>query len=346
MRPWHWVLGLLALVARRLRRRGGETPGTAPGVPAGSERGGDGDTPEPIVPAGSPERGAENVVLGLLGLACVFAIGFVVVYAAFDVAALPNELLGICLGGSLVCIGAALAVVAKRLVVTEELEEEYPQANPEQQREVLEIVHESGSRITRKRLLVGAGLATGGALSAAALTPTLSLGPIWDTGPLDQTPWGRGVRVVDESGRPMAAADIRQRTFYTGFPEGASTELIGAPVVIIRVDPAKLELPANRHGWAPGGILAFSKICTHAGCAVALYRKPLFPVLEPNNALVCPCHYSTFDPYTGGTVIYGPAGRPLPQLPLMVDDAGALRAAGNFSGRVGPAWWAARERPT
>ena len=116
-------------------------------------------------------------------------------------------------------------------------------------------------------------------------------------------------------------------------------------LVVVRVDPSKLELPHERKNWAPDGIVAFSKICTHAGCAVALYRKPTFPVLEPHEALVCPCHYSSFDPYTGGTVIYGPAGRPLPQLPLMVDPSGDLRAAGNFSARVGPSWLNVRERP-
>ena len=78
---------------------------------------------------------------------------------------------------------------------------------------------------------------------------------------------------------------------------------------------------------------------------MALYRKPTFPVVEPNDALVCPCHYSTFDPFTGGTVIYGPAGRPLPQLPLAIDSTGYVRAAGNFSARVGPSWWNVRERP-
>ena len=180
----------------------------------------------------------------------------------------------------------------------------------------------------------------------AAITPALSLGPLWDTGPLDETPWRRGIRVVDVDGNPIPAADVEQQTFYTGFPQGADPENIGSPLVIIRVDPAKLELPAGRTDWAPNGILAFSKICTHAGCAIALYRKPTFPVLEPEDALVCPCHYSTFDPFTGGTVIYGPAGRPLPQLPLMIDDEGNLRAAGNFSARVGPSWWAVREKPT
>ena len=68
--------------------------------------------------------------------------------------------------------------------------------------------------------------------------------------------------------------------------------------------------------------------------------------MEPDHALVCPCHYSTFDPATGGTVLFGPAGRPLPQLPLTVDADRTLRAAGNFSGPVGPGWWGVRSKPT
>ncbi len=156
------------------------------------------------------------MVLVLLGIAALFALGFVVVYAEFSATAVPNELLGLCLGLSLVFIGAALTVVAKRLVVTEELEDEYPEEHPEQQREIVEIVHESGSRITRKRLLLSAGAATGGALGLAALTPVLSLGPVWDTAPLDETPWRRGVRVVDVDSVPLQrrrdrAADLLHR---------------------------------------------------------------------------------------------------------------------------------------
>jgi len=135
----------------------------------------------------------------------------------------------------------------------------------------------------------------------------------------------------------------RQGAFYTAFPEGAGQERLGDPVVVVRLDPAELDLPGDRKSWAPAGIVAYSKICTHAGCAVALYRKPTFPAAESRPALVCPCHYSTFDPATGGTVLFGPAGRPLPQLPLEIDHEGNLRAAGSFSGRVGPAWWGVRE---
>ncbi len=349
MRILRWVWALVAVVwAKLVRRRARAEADQAGGevAPGESEPAQDPDQrPERIVAAGATDRAAENLVLVCLGIASLLAIGFVVVYAAFSPATLPNELLGLCLGLAFVFIGVALTIVSKRLVVTEELEDDYPTAHPREQREVAQMISESGSRFTRKRLLLAAGGVTGGALAVAALTPALSLGPLWDTQPLDETPWHRGRRLVDQTGAPILAADILERTFYTAFPEGADFEDIGSPLVVVRVDPAKLKLPAGRSGWAPYGILAFSKICTHAGCAVALYRKPTFPVVEPHDALVCPCHYSTFDPFTGGTVIYGPAGRPLPQLPLMIDSAGHLRAGGNFSARPGPSWWNVRERP-
>jgi ubiquinol-cytochrome c reductase iron-sulfur subunit len=328
MRALRWLLALLSL-GRRARRR----------AQAESDE-------QRIVPKGSPERGAENLVLLFFVLTMVFAGGFLFVYAYYSAPTMPNELLGVCLGGALACLGAAFFVIGKRLVVSEELDEEYPGENPQEQEEIIQIIHESGSRITRKRLLVGAGTAAAGALGLSALAPAVSLGPIWDTGPLDRSPWRRGRRVVDEHGTPISAADILHYTFYTGFPEGVAKEDLASPIVIVRVDPAKLKLPPGRNGWAPQGILAFSKVCTHAGCAVALYRKPTFTPVEPNPALVCPCHYSTFDPYTGGKVIYGPAGRPLPQLPLEIDSDGNLRAAGNYSARVGPGWWNVRSKPT
>jgi ubiquinol-cytochrome c reductase iron-sulfur subunit len=329
---WRWFVALLTLVVGRVLRRRDEAKAEA-------------EHKERIVPEGTPERRAENVVLVLLGLAVLFAIGFVVTYAAWSPVQIPNELLGVCLGGCLACIGAALTVVTKRLVVTEELEDEYPEPHPEEQEEIAAIVRQSGSRFTRKRLMLAAAVGTGGALGLAAVVPALSLGPLWDTEPLDLTPWRRGVRLVDEEGHPIPADSIEHGSFYTAFAEHVDPEKIASELVVIRLDESKLKLPAGRSDWAPQGILAYSKICTHAGCAVALYRKPKFPARESSPALVCPCHYSTFDPFTGGTVIYGPAGRPLPQLPLMIDKDGNLAAAGNFSGRIGPGWWNVREPP-
>ena len=174
------------------------------------------------------------------------------------------------------------------------------------------------------------------------ITPAASFGPVLDVSSLYRTPWRRGVRLVDEAGRGFRGDEIEEDTFYTAYPEHADREQMGAPLVVVRLQFEQLQLPAGRRGWAPGGIVAYSKICTHAGCAIALYRKPTFPPVQPRPALICPCHYSTFDPAKGGDVLFGPAGRPLPQLPLEIDAMGELRAGGNFSGPVGPSWWGVR----
>jgi ubiquinol-cytochrome c reductase iron-sulfur subunit len=90
--------------------------------------------------------------------------------------------------------------------------------------------------------------------------------------------------------------------------------------------------------------VAYSRICTHAGCAVSMLRYPLYGPHHPRPGLVCPCHYSTFDPLRGAAVEFGPAARPLPQLPLRVNAAGELEAAGDFFDRPGPTYDWVRER--
>jgi ubiquinol-cytochrome c reductase iron-sulfur subunit len=296
---------------------------------------------ERIVPPGEPSPRAELATIALFGLASLAAVGFVVEYA-FDA---NTQLLGLAIGVSLLFLAAALIVISKRLVVSEELVEDYPEPeHPEEQEAIEQIVEESGSRFTRRRLVTLAGTGAAGAVGLAILTPAASLGPLFRIGPILATPWTRGRRLVDENGRPFRASDIEEAAFYTAFPEHADREQMAAPLVLVRLAPKELRLPGERSGWAPGGILAYSKICTHAGCAINLYRKPTFPAVEPKPALVCPCHYSTFDVAAGGAVIFGPAGRALPQLPLAVDGEGLLRAAGNFSGPVGPSWWGVRSK--
>ena len=296
---------------------------------------------ERIVEAGEPQPGAELVVIALLLLAACSAVLFVVLYG-IDAS---TPALGGALAGALGLIAAALIVTGKRLVVEEELPEEYPEPHPSEQEDVNRIVRESGSRITRKKLLGAAAGTAGGALGAALIAPAVSLGPLFDPKPLYDTPWRRGRRLVDPNGAPMLADDIRTETFYTAYPEGAARDLLGAPLVLVRVDAAALRLPAGREDWAPEGIVAYSKICTHAGCAVSLYRTPRFPPVQPKPALVCPCHYSTFDPTTGAEVLFGPAGRPLPQLPLMLNADRELVAGGPYSGAVGPSWSGVRDEP-
>jgi ubiquinol-cytochrome c reductase iron-sulfur subunit len=294
-----------------------------------------------VVPRGPKERGAETLLLVLLGLATLASFAFIVVYA-IDRIGHQTQWLGLTLGLAFLLLAGACLVIARRLVVTEELSEPYPpHESPVPEETIEEIVDESGSRFTRGRLVKLAGTGAVGALGLAALTPALSLGPAFDNDSLLRTPWKRGRRLVDEGGRPLAAADIAEESFYTAYPEGADREQFGAPLVLVRLP---LDQIRERRSWAPHGIVAYSKICTHAGCAIALYRKPTFADVEPRPALVCPCHYSTFDPADAGKVLFGPAGRALPQLPLLADRAGNLRAAGNFSGPVGPSWWGVRMR--
>jgi ubiquinol-cytochrome c reductase iron-sulfur subunit len=314
------IAGLVLLLGRGQRRRQ---------LPPG----------KPVVEGGSPAPGSELVVVGLLLLAAALAVVFIVLYAGRA----NTQLLGLALGLCFAALAVASVLTAFRLLSSEEDDEPYPELHPFEAAEIEQIAVESGQHLTRKKLLVLAAGAAGTALGVALLAPLAALGPVFDTSRLRRDPWRKGMRLVDANGRVLRANDIELNTLHTAFPEGVDRENLAAPIVVVRVEPARLDLPADRSDWAPGGIVAYSKICTHAACAVALYRAPHFEPSRPRPALVCPCHYSTFDPATGGTVLFGPAGRPLPQLPLAVGRRGELIARGGFSGPVGPSWSGVRE---
>jgi ubiquinol-cytochrome c reductase iron-sulfur subunit len=279
---------------------------------------------------------AERLVALLLLLVPVAALAFVALFVLDP----DTQLLGLALAATLALVAGALVLAGRWLVAQETKVERRPHlADPQAASEVLEQAAEGAEGITRRRLLAGAAGVAGAGLTAALVIPVAALGPGLED-QLRRTPWRAGRALVDERGKPILAADIVERGFLTAFPQDGDQEDLGSPVVVVRVSPATLRLPAERAGWAPEGILAYSKICTHAACAISLFRDPLSPSTEPRGpALVCPCHYSTFDVLDGGTVEFGPAGRPLPQLPLTIDSAGVLRATGPMSGPVGPSWW-------
>jgi ubiquinol-cytochrome c reductase iron-sulfur subunit len=294
------------------------------------------DPSERTVPA-NPR--AETLVAVLLALAGVSGLGFLVVYIFEQ---LNTQLLGIAIGVMLALLAAASIVAGKAMVPQEiSVEERDTLLKPQPLEEVVELIESGGEGISRRGLLIGCGcLAGAGALTAAA-TPLASLGPRLTS--IHETPWHKGRRMLDESDQPYRAADIEVGSFYTAFPEGAKWDQLGAPILLVKLPPNYLELPAARRSWATQaqGILAFSKICPHAGCAISLYRYPTFaPDLTGDSqpAFTCPCHYSTFLPGRGGELVFGPAGRDLPQLPVMIDANGYLRAAGGFDSDVGPSW--------
>jgi ubiquinol-cytochrome c reductase iron-sulfur subunit len=300
---------------------------------------------ERIVPPTPENTGSELLAVLLLLAATVCAVAFIVVYV-LDRLPAHTQLLGLSLGLACLFVAAALIVTAKRLIATEELEDDYPaQEHTDEQETIAQIVADTG--FSRRRLLKLALGAAGGAITLAVLTPIASLGPAIDMARFYATPWRRGRRLVDEHGRPYKASDIEEKTLYTAFPEGSGNEQLGSSLVLVRLPKDLLSLSDGNSGYAADGIVAYSKICTHAGCAISLYRYPLFQPDEPTPALVCPCHYSTFDPATGGKVTFGPAGRKLPMLPLTIAPNGELRAAGNLDSAVGPSWWGVRsKRPT
>jgi ubiquinol-cytochrome c reductase iron-sulfur subunit len=304
------------------------------------------DDEDRVIPEQPASLAAELAVLGLFGLSSLSALGFVLVYAFAEDIPNATQFLGLSLGLALIFFAVALVVTAQKLVPTEELDDRYPPPeHPREQEIIAELVDEAGSGITRRRFFKLGLLGAGGALGLAILAPAVSFGPLFRVGDFLQTPWRRGKRLVDETGRPYKASDIQENDFYLAFPEGAGSEekeQMAASLVLVKLPPDQLRLPPHLQGYDAHGILAYSRICTHAGCAITLYRAPLFQPDEPAPALVCPCHYSTFDPSTGGTVTFGPAGRDLPMLPVYEDSQGYLRAKGNFDGPVGPSWWGVR----
>lgn len=325
------TLGLLVAArtawrtARRVER---------PAPPA--EDGGEPDPSERTVPA---SRRAEAVVAALLVAATCFACTFIAFYIVFQT---RTELLGPAIGLALLCLAAA-AIVAGKFVVPQEISVEPRDVllKEEAAEEVVEIVQAGGEGISRRGLLTVTGGLAGAAMVGAAAAPVASLGP--PSGILHQSPWKRGIRLVDDTGRVYAASEIHIGTYYTALPEGGNTESLGAGLLVVRLPVSMIHLPPGRHGWAPNGILAYSKICPHAGCAINLYRYPLdSQTASFRPAFTCPCHYSTFLAGDGGKLVFGPAGRELPQLPLMIDADGNLRCAGPFNQDIGPSWWGVR----
>jgi ubiquinol-cytochrome c reductase iron-sulfur subunit len=289
---------------------------------------------------------AETLTALLLFGASLAGLAFVAIYA-FDDA--NTQLLGLSIAVALALVAAALILAASLVVPQETLEEPRPpfadpdtdSQRPDGVEEAALTVREGGDGVTRRRLLKAAGGAAGVGIGAAALVPLASLGPaVGDR--LGASPWKDGVRLVEENGMPVKAADLEVGSFLTAFAQGADKEQLATSLVVVRVKPEELELPADRADWAPEGLLAFSKICTHAQCAISLFRYPAFAERSPGPALVCPCHYSTFNVLDGGERIFGPAVRALPQLPLRIED-GFLVAAGPFSGAVGASWGRVRE---
>lgn len=326
------------------RESGGALPDRFenPGLPPHRERMADVD------PAAS--KRAERQVVALFAISVIGTLGFLVAYFALrpgeSVASmrLSNIALGLSLFLAMFGIGAAAVHWAKTIMSDHEQQEaRHPQRSDAAVRagavEALRVgTEESG--IGRRGVLKGA------VVSAVALVPLTFAVPLigqiggdWNVSKFRHTLWERGKRLVrDPSGEPIKASDVTIGSVYHVIPEDLREadhwieEKAKAVVLMVRLDPRDLKESEERAGWSYEGIVAYSKICTHVGCPVALYE-------QQTHHLLCPCHQSTFDMADGARVVFGPASRPLPQLPITVDDEGYLVAQSDFHEPIGPSYW-------
>jgi ubiquinol-cytochrome c reductase iron-sulfur subunit len=271
-------------------------------------------------------------VVVCFGLATLSAMGFAAAY----VLDLGTPVLGAVLGGSLALIALGLGLWSHLLELEEPDYVEERDIGPttsdqfEHFREAL-----TESPVPRSGFLWGMFGMSVATLGAAALFPLRSMLPSMSEVPdevLSESPWSRGRRLMTDELKPLKPDDLEVGGVLTVFPEGYDTKQDVGATQVIRVAPDQLRLPADRSNWAVDGVVAYSKLCTHAGCPVGLYAD------EPAQ-LLCPCHHSVFNVLDGAQPMQGPASHPLPQLPLTLDGDGYLMADGGFSGPVGAAWW-------
>jgi quinol---cytochrome c reductase iron-sulfur subunit len=272
------------------------------------------------------QRRAERLVLACFGVTLLTGLALLVVYLVGGDTQVQGILLALCLGG----IGVGIVLWAQELMSNEEREEErHPMGTgPEGSAAVAEALTEEAG-FSRRRVLQGGLLAAFGGLAAALAIPVLSLGPAPGRS-LFETPWKKGSRLVGFDNQPVNASSIPQDGVVTVFPEGYPGSADGQTLLIRAGE--RLQLQGDAAQWAPQGFVAYSKVCTHAGCPVGLYRAA-------QGELICPCHQSTFDVMRGAVPIFGPAARPLPQLPIQLEADGTFTALGDFPTPVGPSFW-------
>jgi len=330
----------------------------------------DGPIPNPGLPEHQPrptdidraaERRAEIQVAVLFGLSSVMAILFCVAYFVFDIGSNPdtilgwgasNVTLGTTLGLALLLIGIAAIHWSRKLMNDHEMvEQRHPSRSSDEDRAATLAGLNAGiddSGIARRPLIRNSFLGAMGALLLPVIVSLRDLGPLPGDA-LYHTVWKKGMRIVhDIAGTPIKPEwvelgqliNAEPDVFYHPEEYGSEpyhghhllAEKAKAALIVVRMEPDDITPSPEAENWGVNGILAYSKICTHVGCPISLWE-------QQTHHLLCPCHQSTFDLADNGKVIFGPAARALPQLPMGVDDEGYLIALDDFKEPVGPSFW-------
>jgi ubiquinol-cytochrome c reductase iron-sulfur subunit len=296
---------------------------------------------------------AERVVAACFTLAFFTGCAFIAAYVGIGVGTVDKTLrsnlgLGTTLAATLLLLGAGALIWVRHLMPNVEVtQQRHDLRSDEKERQATEAYFKEGTANSQfvKRPLVRRTLMLGTLpLLAAPVVLLRDLGPQPGTS-LRHTVWSPGRRLlVQGTNQPITPAEFSAPgSMITIVPDGYEDnqdELTKAAVILIKFRPGELHIPTRHQGstlvgtmnWTVDNIVAYSKICTHVGCPVALYEQTTHHIL-------CPCHQSTFEATTGATVIFGPAARPLPQLPMTTDSSGFLVARSDFTEPVGPSFW-------
>lgn len=302
------------------------------------------------------EKRAERTVYTLFYVSIAGSLGAVLAYMFFPIESgdlwdirLHTMFVGVGMTLSLLAVGIGAVHWGKAIMADHEsIDERHPVPSDSATRaeavEVFTLANEE-SGFSRRSLVRNSLIGALIAFPLPGITLLRGLAP-QDQNPvtlLKHTMWEEGIRLARDTGGhgvggAIRAADVTIGSVFHVVPENLSqaTNLLDekakAVVLLMRLEPEKLKERDERKGWSYDGIVAYSKVCTHVGCPVALYE-------QHTHHLLCPCHQSQFDVTDEAKVIFGPAKRPLPQLPITVDDEGYLVAQSDFQEPVGPSFW-------
>ncbi len=288
---------------------------------------------------------SERTVAALFLLAAAAGIGFMVAFVFSDLQTIAdvkwsNRWLGLSMAIAFLALGAGITHWVRRLMPQQELvQEREPLPSSIADKKAATDYFMAGAEatgVTKRPLVRRTLLAALVPLGVAPLFLLYGMGGNMPFSKLFDTAWRRGLRLVDyATGELLSPADLAvPGSIVTAIPEGYEHDLAtlaDSTLQVIKMRPTELLRP-TRLDWTVDGIVAYSKICTHAGCATGLYE-------DTTHHIICPCHQSTFDASRGCKVIFGPASRPMPQLPLGVDPEGYLIAMDDFAEPPGPSFW-------
>jgi ubiquinol-cytochrome c reductase iron-sulfur subunit len=323
-----------------------------PGVAPAQQRQRHADLPPDPADMEGAKR-AERAVATCFILAMLAGFAFIASYVIFQVHSptkvlYSNLALGITMGLTFLLLAAGTTIWIRRIMPHVELSEQrHPLRSDEAAREAFaETFDESteASQFVKRPILRRTLIAATVPVAVAPIVLLRDLSPLPRT-VLDHTVWRQGMRLLNYGANtPIRPGDFSSPGgMITVVPEGFQdnfNELAKAACIIIKFAPGQVVYTERSHpvdgftvrNWTVDNIVCYSKICTHVGCPAALYEQTTHHIL-------CPCHQSTFDAVRGAKVIFGPATRALPQLPMTVDAEGYLVASSDFTEPVGPSFW-------